>query len=220
MKRKYSQNKKRFLLLTLLAASSYAFSLVFSPVATAKLFDGPVDQLPLEQRVSLRRGELVFLGEDGEYVVRLLVKTSMEHAWQVLTDYENFAEFLPGVSSSELLENNGDRKVFEQINNIKTFVFSIESRVKIATTESYPAQIDFQAIDGDLETLNGKWTLEPVSPYPSAPPDKVLITHKVSVEPGKSPSDSIFFGIYEDRLQETLEAIKEEVEKRSSFIEH
>lgn len=216
MNRKSSQKKKRFLLSTLLAVSSCTLSLVFSPIATAKLFDGPVDQLPLEQRVSLRRGELVFLGEDGEYVVRLLVKTSVEHAWQVLTDYENFAEFLPGVSSSELIENNGDRKVFEQINKIKTFVFNVKSRVKIATIESYPAQIDFQAVDGDLETLTGKWTLEPVSPYPSAPPDKVLITHKVSVEPGKSPSDSIFFGIYEDRLQETLEAIKEEVEKRSS----
>ncbi|MEO1004753.1 MAG: hypothetical protein AAFW67_02640 [Cyanobacteria bacterium J06638_38] len=60
------------------------------------------------------------------------------------------------------------------------------------------------------------WTLEPVSPYPSAPPDRVLITHRVSVQPGNTPSDSIFFGIYEDRLQETLEAIKEEVEKRTT----
>lgn len=194
---------------------SLALNLRFSNVATAKLFDGPVDRLPLEQRVSLRRGELVFLGEDGEYVVRLLVKTSVDHAWQVLTDYENFAEFLPGVTSSELLENNGDRKVFEQTNRIKTFVFSIKSRVKIATTESYPAQIDFQAVDGDLPELNGMWTLEPVSPYPSAPPDQVLITHRVSVQPGKAPSDGIFFGIYEKRLQKTLEAIKEEVVKRT-----
>lgn len=185
-------------------------------MATAKLFDGPVDRLPLEQRVSLRRGEVVFMGEDGEYTVRLLVNTSVDHAWQVLTDYENFAEFLPGVASSELIETNGDRKVFEQINKIKTFIFNIESRVKIATTESYPAQIDFQAVDGDLPVLNGVWTLEPVSPYPSAPPDRVLITHKVSVEPGKAPSDSIFFGIYEDRLQETLEAIRTELEKRTS----
>ena len=207
--------KKSFLLLTLLAVSSYALSLKFSPVATAKLFDGPVDQLPLEQRVSLRRGELVFLGEDGEYTVRLLVNTSIDDAWQVLTDYDNFAEFLPGVASSELLEDNGDRKVFEQINNIKTLIFRIESRVKIATTELYPKQIDFKAVAGDLRTLDGKWILQPVSPYPSAPPDQVLITHKVSVEPGESPSDSIFFNIYENRLQETLEAIKEEVEKRS-----
>ena len=147
-----SHKKKRFLVSTLIAVSSFASNLILCSSATAKLFDGPVDQLPLEERVSLRRGELVFLGEDGEYVVRILVETSVDHAWQVLTDYENFAEFLPGVSSSELIENNGDRKVFEQINKIKTLIFSIESRVKIATIESYPAQIDFKAVDGDLHT--------------------------------------------------------------------
>ena len=95
-----------------------------------------------------------------------MITTTIDNAWQVLTDYENFAEFLPGVKSSELIESNGDRKVFEQINNIKTFVFSIESRVQVATVESYPEQIAFKAVDGDLETMNGTWKLEPVSPYP------------------------------------------------------
>ena len=210
------RKRHRSWLLPLLTAIALFFSIVLSPIATAKLFDGPVDLLPLEQRVSLRRGELVFLGEDGDYTCRFLVKTSLDNVWQVLTDYKSFAEFLPGVISSELIENNGDRKIFEQINKIKTFVFSVESRVKIATVESYPEQITFEAIDGDLETLNGQWLLEPVSPYPSAPPDRVLITHKVKVEPAEALGDGIFFSIYEDRLQETLKAIQQEVEKRSS----
>ena len=203
-------------MLPLLAIISCLLSIV-APVATAKLFDGPVDKLPLEQRVSLKKGELIFLGEDGKYTSRLLMTTTMEKAWQVLTDYDNFAEFLPGVASCELLESNGDRKVFEQINKIKTLVFSVESRVKIATTESYPEQIAFKAVDGDLETMDGTWLLEPVSPYPSAPPDRVLVTHKVMVEPAQAPSDGIFFSIYEDRLQETLKAIKEETERRSAI---
>ena len=211
----YQLYKKNLFLLPLLVAIAFGSSIIFSPTATAKLFDGPVDVLPLEQRVSLRNGELVFLGKDGDYTGRFLVKASVDNAWQVLTDYDRFAEFLPGVVSSELIETDGDRKVFEQINKIKTLIFSIESRVKIASTESYPEQIAFQAVDGDLKTLNGEWLLEPVSPYPSAPPDSVLITHKVTVEPAQAPSDSIFFSIYEDRLQETLLAIKQEAEKRA-----
>ena len=210
------RKRHRSWLLPLLTAIALFSSIVMSPIATARLFDGPVDLLPLEQRVSLRRGELVFLGEDGDYTCRFLVKTSVDNVWQVLTDYESFAEFLPGVISSELIETNGDRKIFEQINKIKTFVFSVKSRVKIATVESYPEQITFKAIDGDLKTLNGQWLLEPVSPYPSAPPDRVLITHKVTVEPAQAPSDGIFFSIYEDRLQETLKAIQQEMEKRFS----
>ncbi|NJR45286.1 MAG: cyclase/dehydrase [Hyellaceae cyanobacterium CSU_1_1] len=202
-------------MLPLIAAISCLFSITFSPIATAKLFDGPIDRLPLEQRVALKKGELVFLGKDGNYTSRLLISTTVDNAWQVLTDYKNFANFLPGVVSSELLESNGDRKIFEQINKIKTLVFSIESRVKVATIESYPKQIAFEAVDGDLKTMNGTWVLEPVSPYPSAPPDQVLVTHKVVVEPAKAPSDSIFYSIYEDRLQETLKAIKKETERRA-----
>ncbi|MEN9567663.1 MAG: hypothetical protein RLZZ69_2859 [Cyanobacteriota bacterium] len=206
--------KNRFRILPLIAAISCLLSITFSPIATAKLFDGPVDRLPLEQRVALKKGELVFLGQEGNYTSRFLISTTVDNAWQVLTDYKRFAEFLPGVVSSELLESNGDRKIFEQINKIKTLVFSIESRVKVATTESYPKQIAFEAVDGDLKKMNGTWVLEPVSPYPSAPPDQVLITHKVVVEPAKAPSDGIFYSIYEDRLQETLKAIKKEAERR------
>lgn len=210
------RQKYRFLVIFFIGAIACILSIIFSPTATAKLFDGPVDQLPLEQRVALRNGEIVFLGQDGTYTCRFLAKSSMDNAWKVLTDYDNFAEFLPGVTQSALINSNGERKVFEQINKIKTFIFSIESRMQIATTESYPQQIAFEAVEGDLKILDGKWTLEPVSPYPSAPPDQVLITHQVVVEPAKAPSDSIFFNIYEDRLEETLVAIKQETEKRSS----
>ena len=210
------RQKYRFLVVLFLGAIAFLITTIFSPNATAKLFDGPVDLLPVQQRVDLRKGNVILLGNNGKYTCRVLVKSSMDNAWQVLTDYDNFSEFLPGVASSELIENNGDRKVFEQINKIKALIFSIESRVQIATTESYPQQIAFEAVGGDLATLNGKWILEPVSAYPSAPPDQVLITHEVVVEPAKTPSDSFFFGIYEDRLEEILLAIKQETEKREN----
>ncbi len=213
---KLYRQKYRFLILPILGAIAFILTITFSPVANAKLFDGPVDLLPVEQRVALRKGEVVFLGEKGEYTCRILTNSSVESAWQVLTDYENFSKFLPGVKSSELIEQKGDRTVFEQVNKVKTLVFSIEARLQIANTETYPQQIAFEAIDGDIKSLKGKWTLEPVSPYPSAPPDQVLLTHKVAVEPNKSLSDEIFFKIYESRLEETVAAIKQETEKRSS----
>ena len=208
--------KYRSLILPILGAIAFILTLTFSPIADAKLFDGPVDLLPVEQRVALKNGEVIFLGEKGKYTCRILTNSSIEDAWQVLTDYENFSEFLPGVESSQLIEKKGDRIIVEQINKVKTLVFSIEARLQIAQTETYPQQIAFEAIDGDIKTLKGKWTLEPVSPYPSAPADQVLLTHEVVVEPNKSLSDEIFFKIYESRLKETVVAIKQETEKRSS----
>ena len=180
----------------------------------AKLFNGPVDQLPVLERVALRQGKVIVIGEKGVYTCRFLVNGSIDTAWQVLTDYNNFELFLPGVTDSELLEINGDRKIFEQINRIKTFIFSKKARIRMAITESYPQKIAFNFLDGDLDSLDGTWLLEPVSPYPSAPPNQVLITHQVTVEPNSIPSRSFFYGIYENTLEKTLTAIKEEVEQR------
>lgn len=211
------RQQHRSLVLPLLGAIALLCTIAFSPTAHAKLFDGPVDRLPVEERVALRQGEVIRLGEAGTYTFRILTDSSVEDAWQVLTDYENFANFLPGVEASVLLEQNGDRKVFEQTSKIKTLVFSIESKMQIANTETYPQQISFEAVDGDLESMKGKWTLEPVSPYPSAPPNQVLLTHEVIVEPAPSLSDGLFFKIFEDRLEETMTAIKHETEKRSQI---
>ena len=185
--------------------------------AHAKLFNGPVDQLPVLERVALREGKVIVTGEKGVYTCRILVNGSVDQAWQVLTDYNNFELFLPGVTDSELLEINGDRKIFEQINRIKTFIFSKKARVRMAVTESYPQKIAFNFLDGDLESLDGTWLLEPVSPYPSAPPNQVLITHQVTVEPNSIPSRSFFYNIYENRLEKTLAAIQEEVEERGEI---
>lgn len=191
------------------------FLVVFVPPATAKLFDGPVDKLPVAERVALKQGKVTLTGQQGQYVCRILVNSSLDNVWQVITDYDNFENFLPGVAESQLIQSNGDRKIFEQVNQVKTLIFSTKARIRLSVTESYPQQIAFNFVDGDLDKLNGTWLLEPVSAYPSAIADRVLLTHRVNVEPNSMPGKSIFYNIYEDTLERTLAAIKTEIEKRS-----
>jgi ribosome-associated toxin RatA of RatAB toxin-antitoxin module len=209
-------SQRRFVLPILLAAIAFIVSIVFTPVATAKLFDGPLDRLPLQERVDLRNGKVIVNGEKGNYTGRVLINSSTDVVWQVLTDYNNFQRFLPDVAESKLLETRGNRKVFEQINQVKTFIFSTKAKVRIAVDESYPDQITFQLVNGDLDSLDGVWQLDPVSPYPSAPSDRVLIAHKVMVQPNGNTTRSIFYNIYEKTLEKTLDAIKTEAEQRST----
>lgn len=200
-----------------LATIALSATIAFIPNASAKLFDSPVDRLPALERDALRQGRVIINGEKGKYTARILVEGSIDTAWEVLTDYENFQQFLPNIASTELIENNGDRKVFEQVNNIRVLVFNKRSRVRLAITETYPQQIAFTLVEGDLKSLEGFWQLEPVSPYPSAQPDRVLITQQVTVE--SDSGGSIFYNIFEDTLEKTLAAIEQEVQQRSSQYE-
>jgi hypothetical protein len=60
-----------------------------------------------------------------------------------------------------------------------------------------------------LKALQGTWKIEPISAK------QVLIEHQVTVDPGSTPSLSLFYTIYENSLKQTLEAIKKETESRN-----
>lgn len=172
-----------------------------------------LSELPSQERAALMRGEVLVSGENGEFFGRVLVNSSIEEAWAVLTDYDNFENFLPNIASSELLENTGDRKVFEQVNEFKVLPFvTTRSRVKIQSTESYPQQVDFTLVEGDLESLKGVWRLEPISN------GRVLVTHKVSVDPGNASPRGIFYSTYKSMLEDSLAAAKQEAERRTAAM--
>jgi len=197
-------------------AIAMAATITISSPASSGLFDGPVDRLSVAERVALRSGGVVMTGDRGEYIGKILVKAPIATAWEVLTDYNNFQNFLPNVAKSQIIENNGNRLVFEQVNIIRVFIFTQKPRVKIAVTQTYPQQIVFRLIEGDLDSLEGVWRLEPVSPYPGAPPDRVLIANEVTVDPGNISTRDLFFSIYKNTTSDTLAAIKAEIEKRTT----
>ncbi|SKB13903.1 exported hypothetical protein [Planktothrix sp. PCC 11201] len=148
-------------------------------------------------------------GKDGQYVAKIIVNSSADTTWKVLTDYNNFYQFLPNVISSKVLKTQGNQKIFEQIYQVQALIFKQQTRVRIASTETYPKQIDFKLVDGDLKALQGSWKIEPISAQ------QVLIEHQVKVDPGFTPSLSLFYSIYENSLKQTLEAIKKETEHRN-----
>ncbi len=202
----------------LFAASIGAIALNLSITtipAKAELFNSALDRLPVQERVALRQGQSLVTGSKGKYTGKVLVRATVATAWQVLTDYNNFYRFFPNVASSKLIQNNGDRKVFEQVQVIRAFAISKKSRVRIAVKETYPKQIAFNLVEGDLKSLQGAWRIEPISPYPGAPPNQVLIVHQVNADPGSIATRGLFYSLYRDNLENTLVALKKEVEKRS-----
>lgn len=168
-------------------------------------------QLPAQEQAALQGGDATVTGGNGQFTGRVLINASAPEVWQVLTDYDNFERFFPNIETSRLLESSDNRSVFEQINVVQVFLFTQRSRIVVASTENYPQQIDFSLVEGDLESLQGSWQIESIS----SSPNQVLITHQVSVEPNQGGAvRNVFFGIYQNVLEDTLNALKQEAERR------
>ncbi|MFN3926611.1 MAG: SRPBCC family protein [Pseudanabaenaceae cyanobacterium] len=183
---------------------------------TQGLFDGPVDRLPAIQRDQLRRGQVVVTGKDGRYTARILVNGSMGQVWSVLTDYGNLSRFIPNITVSRILEDRGEQKVVEQVDRRQVFLVSVVSRTVLQIREEDRQKINFRLLEGDLQTLEGTWLIEPVSFVPRTPPTQVLITYTVHAQPlANIPADA-FYEIFTDSLTDTLTAIAKEVTRRSN----
>ena len=165
--------------------------------------------LSTQEQTQLNEGRVVLQGEKGEYTARVLATGDMEQAWEVLTDYNNFKEFLPNIADSKIIEENGDRVIFEQVSLVDLLLLTKEFTVQIAANKTYLEKIDFEMIEGDLGSLNGRWEVEKLSD------NQVLVTHRVTVAPKSQSEEVVFYGIYEDSLEETLQAIAVEIDKRS-----
>jgi ribosome-associated toxin RatA of RatAB toxin-antitoxin module len=158
---------------------------------------------------SLQPGQVSVTGQNGTYKGQVLVQAPSETAWKVLTDYANFEAFLPDVAESQIISAQGNQKVYEQVNVFRVLAFTKKARVRLATTETYPNQVAFKVVQGDVDALHGTWKLS------SPAPGQVLISHEVTVIPKASDNKTLFYGIYKSTLKKTLLAIRNEAERRS-----
>jgi ribosome-associated toxin RatA of RatAB toxin-antitoxin module len=181
--------------------------------AQAQLFDSPVDRLPAAQRATLHEGQSLVTGEQGQYTARVLVSASVDRAWAVLTDYTNFAKFLPNVISCQVLKTNGNEKVIEQIDSRRVLLVTVKSRIRSVLTETAKTRIDFQLVEGDLKSLKGYWLIEPIAPFKGAKPNQVLISQVVEAEPPPGTPKGLFNDLFKDSLGQTLTAIGQEVSR-------
>lgn len=181
----------------------------------AQLFDSPVDRLSVTERNALRQGQVVVTGDKGRYVVRTLVTAPRDVVWAVLTNYDQFAKFLPNVVSSQILETQGNRKVVEQIDVRQVFVVKTRSRVRTENIETPKQRIDFRLLEGDLKAMRGSWQLEPVAAYPGAAPTQILMTQTIEAQPPASAPPGVFYNVFKRALSDSATAIRTEIGRRS-----
>lgn len=81
---------------------------------------------------------------------------SVEEFYKIISDFENYPEFLDEVKSCRVVEQEGDKKLVEYtVSVIKNFTYSIW------VTENSPNGLSWEFASGDVfKVNNGGWTLE------------------------------------------------------------
>ncbi|XP_014492395.1 uncharacterized protein LOC106754843 [Vigna radiata var. radiata] len=99
---------------------------------------------------------------------RISVEASLSSIWNILTDYERLADFIPGLVVSELLQKGDNYARLLQIGqqniafgvkfNAKGIVDCYEKELETLPT-GIKREIEFKMIEGDFQLFEGKWSI-------------------------------------------------------------
>ncbi|MEM9153887.1 MAG: SRPBCC family protein [Cyanobacteria bacterium P01_F01_bin.33] len=215
-------------------ASLLAIALVtFSPSLPAiALFDGPLERLPLDARVAVREGAAYVDLEAGQFRGYVLIDATPEKAWQVLTDYEQFPQFLPNTLDYTILSESGPASrtsetdqtnnavgrtlQVESVTSARVLLLQVQSRDRFDIVEQPFERIEFELVSSEtLRDMSGAWSLEVVESALSDRP-QVLIGYEAAATPTNQFSAGAFANIFQTQLEGTLTAIQQEVLRRGS----
>ncbi|KAF4371737.1 hypothetical protein G4B88_030841 [Cannabis sativa] len=96
------------------------------------------------------------------------INASLLAVWNVLTDYEGLADFIPGLAISQLLDRGPDYARLFQVGeqnlalglkfNAKGVVDCYEKPLEILPS-AQKREIEFNMVDGDFQLFQGKWSI-------------------------------------------------------------
>jgi len=106
----------------------------------------------------------VWARREGDAVVleaQAQVKAQARLAWEVVTGYDHYAEFVPGLDSSHVLMRVGDTAIVEQRGRLGLFPFHFPLQVRLMVTETPFERVNSYAISGNVKEMTGTYELIP-----------------------------------------------------------
>ena len=96
-----------------------------------------------------------------EVICSATLDAPLDLIWGTLTDYDRFAEFIPGMRRSRLLEWRGGVAVVEQSGEAGFLFLTFPIEVTLASTARPPYALEVRMLKGNLKRLEGAYRIEP-----------------------------------------------------------
>ena len=129
--------------------------------AFPNLLEQELDESTL--KVLLNRGELILLEEeDGKlkYItLAIIIDAPLDKVWQVITDFENYPNFIPGHKNCKIIKSNDNEITVESVVEFK--FMAIGSTVKY-TTKYILKKPELIIFDTEKNRETGRYKLIPI----------------------------------------------------------
>ena len=102
-------------------------------------------------------------GRRRQISARIHIPHPQAQIWEILTDYDQLADFIPNLAKSQRLPQPNHLIRIEQVGSEVFLKFKFRARVVLDMIEHYPERIDFKMVEGDFKEFAGSWKLESTS---------------------------------------------------------
>ena len=136
-----------------------------------------------------------------------LVAVDVKTAWQVLTDYNRLAEFVPGMRLSRVLSNAGEPLRVEQDGDVGVLFFNRAFRIILEIEERPFERLAFHGAGGDIKHMEGEWRLRAEGP-------SVRVEYDVQLEPDFWVPPLLGTALMRHDIKKNFEGVIKEMQKR------
>ena len=130
-------------------------------------------------------------------------------AWQVLTDYNNLARFVPGMQTSQVVSGPGEPLLLKQTGQSGFLLFTLPIEVLVRITETPLEAIRFEAVGGSFKNKQGEWRIERQD-------DATLLIYRASIAPGFWVPPQIGTAVIGQDVRNKLLGIAREMRRRAA----
>ena len=130
-------------------------------------------------------------------------------AWQVLTDYNNLARFVPGMQTSQIVSGPGEPLLLKQTGQSGFLLFSLPIEVLVQIAEVPLEAIRFHGVGGSFRNKHGEWRIERQD-------DSTLLIYQANFVPGFWVPPLIGPAVMGQDVRSKLLALAQEMQRRAA----
>lgn len=144
---------------------------------------------------------------------RATLQAPHDLVWKTLTDYDRLGEFIPGIRSSRLIEQQGPAAIVEQSGEARLLLFSYPIEVTVRTIQRPPNAIEVHLLKGNLKQLSGGYRIEPL------PGGRLVLRWSGVIEPEAALPPLIGEYLMRANVEDQFLGMVREIERRARDAE-